>query len=252
MASVLRLVRDASAALAAGAHGLGAVVFPSNCIVCRSGLDAPLDGPLCRPCFERLPRLEEPLCPRCGLPFEMDVEPGLCGPCRRVARSFRRARALSPYVDEVRVCLHALKFDGRRRLARVLGRGAAQKWLSSELAGASAVVPVPLSRRRRRARGFNQAELIAKAVAREFRIPLQTRVLKKTRDRPPQSGLSASARRRNVAGVYRARVPLALRGKVLLLVDDVLTTGATAEAAARALLSAGAGAVDVLTLARVP
>jgi ComF family protein len=118
--------------------------------------------------------------------------------------------------------------------------------------GAAAVVPVPLSRRRRRERGFNQAELIARAVAREARLPLRSRVLRKTREAPPQAGLSAAARRKNALSAYRARLPRSLRGKTLLLVDDVLTTGATAESAARALLAAGAGAVDVLTLARVP
>jgi ComF family protein len=114
------------------------------------------------------------------------------------------------------------------------------------------VIPVPLSRGRRRERGFNQAELVARAVAREAGLPLRARVLKKTKERPPQAGLSAAARRTNVQSAYRARLPRSLQGKTLLLVDDVLTTGATAEAAARALLAAGAGAVDVLTLARVP
>lgn len=114
------------------------------------------------------------------------------------------------------------------------------------------MIPVPLSPARRRERGFNQAELIARAVAREARLPLRRRVLKKTKECPPQTGLSAAARRTNVASAYRARLPRSLRGKTLLLVDDVLTTGATAESAARALLAAGAGAVDVLTLARVP
>jgi ComF family protein len=155
-------------------------------------------------------------------------------------------------VDAVRLCLHALKFRGRRRLAALLGREAGRSWvLSGELSGAAALVPVPLSRKRRRARGYNQAELIARAVARETGIPLRLRILKRTRERPPQAGLSKSARRKNVAGVYRAELPASLRGEVLLLVDDVLTTGATADAASRALLAAGAGAVDVLTLARV-
>jgi ComF family protein len=135
----------------------------------------------------------------------------------------------------------------------VLGRRASRSWVvSGELADAAAVIPVPLSRGRRRERGYNQAELIARAVAREAGIPLRARVLRKTKERPPQAGLSAAARRSNVASAYHARLPLSLRGKSVLLVDDVLTTGATAEAASRALLRAGAGAVDVLTLARVP
>jgi ComF family protein len=124
--------------------------------------------------------------------------------------------------------------------------------VEGDLAGAAAVVPVPLSRRRRRERGFNQAELISKAVAREARLPLENAILRRTKDRPPQTGLTRGDRIRNVRSVYGASLPPSLRGERLLLVDDVLTTGATAEAAARALLRAGAGAVDVLTLARVP
>lgn len=246
------LARGVLEGLDAGLHGLGALVFPTSCIVCRIALERPLGGPLCRRCFDRLPLLSQPFCPRCGLPFARGVEPGLCGPCRSARPSFRRARALFPYVEEVRLCLHALKYARRRRLAGAFGRAAARRWVSAELSGASAIVPVPLSRKRRRERGFNQSELIARAVAREVSIPLRTRVLRKTSDTLPQAGLSASARRNNVSGVYRARLPEGLRGKVVLLVDDVLTTGATAEAAAGALLAAGARAVDVLTLARVP
>jgi ComF family protein len=200
-----------------------------------------------------MPRIEEPFCPRCGLPYPFGVEPGLCGPCRSGPRYFRRARAESPYLDDVRLSLHALKFGGRRRIGSVLGQRAGRSWVArGDLGGASAVVPVPLSPRRLRERGFNQAELIARAVAREAGLPLRRRILRKTRERPPQAGLSAAARRKNARSAYRARLPRSLRGKTLLLVDDVLTTGATAESAARALLAAGAGAVDVLTLARVP
>jgi ComF family protein len=146
-----------------------------------------------------------------------------------------------------------LKFGGRERVAHVLGTLAAELWLGpGKLGGYSAVVPVPLSARRRRERGFDQAELIARAVARHAAIPMRRRLLVKKTDCPPQTGLSASARRKNVASVYRASVPRSLRGRDVLLVDDVLTTGATAEAAARALRRAGCGGVDVLTLARVP
>jgi ComF family protein len=172
--------------------------------------------------------------------------------CRLEPRSFRKARAAFPYVASVRECLHALKYAGRRRIASTLGRLASGSLLSGDLDRASAVIPVPLSRRRQRERGFNQAELVARAVSRETGIRLVRRALAKTSERPPQAGLSAAARRKNAAGAYRARLPASLRGKAVLLVDDVMTTGATADAAARALLRGGARAVDVLTLARVP
>lgn len=236
-----------------GLHGLGALLFPSVCVVCREPLDLPLSGPLCARCLRSLPRVEPPFCPRCGLPYEAGVEPGRCGPCRSQRRRFRRARAYSPFDEDVRRCLHALKYDGRRRLARILGREASRRWIvSGDLAGVEAVVPVPMSRKRRRERGFNQAELLARAIAGEARIALASRVLRKTLHRPPQTGLSAAARRRNAARAYRAKLPPSLRGKVLLLVDDVFTTGATVDAAAGALLQGGAAAVDVLTIARVP
>ena len=117
--------------------------------------------------------------------------------------------------------------------------------------GGGAVVPVPLHWRRRRERGYNQAELLAKAIAKVAGRPCCAALVKVV-PRPPQSGLSAGARRRNAAGAYRARLPAWLRRKRLLLVDDIFTTGATAEACTRALLGAGARSVDVLTVARVP
>ena len=166
---------------------------------------------------------------------------------------FRRARAALVYDGDVRDLLLALKFGGRERVAHHLGRIACREWLGpGKLEGYAAVVPVPLSRRRRRQRGFNQAERIGRAVATLARTPLHSRILFKVKDRPPQAGLSATSRRRNVAGAYQASLPPSLRGEDLLLVDDVLTTGATADAASRALLRSGAHAVDVLTIARVP
>ena len=234
------------------AHGVGAVLFPGECLLCSALLDLPLRGPICLRCLDRLPRITEPLCPCCGLPYSRFVAPGLCGPCRVGGRAFRRARAGLVYEDGVRLAVHALKFGGRERIAQVLGALAAELWIRpGELGGYAAVVPVPLSRRRRRERGFNQAERIARAVAKHAGVPFRGRILVKKRDCPPQAGLSASARRKNVASVYRASVPGSLRGRDVLLVDDVLTTGATVEAAARALRRGGCGGVDVLTLARV-
>lgn len=234
-------------------HGLGALAFPAECLLCHELLRRPLLGPLCERCIEALPRIEPPFCGSCGLPYARSVAPGLCGPCRGGERVFRKARAALLYDDRVQRVLHALKFGGRARLGTLFGGLAAERWCrAGELEGYAAVVPLPLSSRRRRARGFNQAAIAARAVATIAGAPMRPRLLVKTRDNPPQAGLSASARKTNVSGAYRGRIPQKLAGCRLLLVDDVLTTGATASAAARALLRAGAGTVDVLTIARVP
>jgi ComF family protein len=148
--------------------------------------------------------------------------------------------------------LLSLKYAGRARLASALGRLAFRALVApGELDAGAAVVPVPLHWRRRRERGYNQAELLARAIAGAADRPC-CRALVKVAPRPPQAGLSAAARLRNAAGAYRARLPGRLLGARLLLVDDVFTTGATAEACTRALLRAGARSVDVLTVARVP
>ncbi|HXV62978.1 MAG TPA: ComF family protein [Vicinamibacteria bacterium] len=234
-------------------HGLGSLAFASDCLLCREPLERPLTGPLCPGCLDSLPRLEGPYCGRCGLPFEAPSPPEICGPCAAKSRGFRRARALYPYVNEVRDCLHALKYGGRRRIGTILAASACERWVvAGELSGAAATVAVPVSRARRRERGYNQSAVIARAVARRAGIAFAPRVLEKKRETPPQTGLSASARRRNLAGSFRANLPGSLAGANLLLVDDVFTTGATAEAAASALVAGGAGSVDVLTLARVP
>ena len=148
--------------------------------------------------------------------------------------------------------MHALKFGGCERIAAVLGEIAGRRWIrEGQLGGYAAIVPVPLSRKRRLRRGFNQAERIAQAVASLAAAELRPALLDKLGERPPQAGLSAAERKRNASGAYRASIPTALRGRDVLLVDDVFTTGATVEAAARALRRAGAGSVDVLTIARV-
>ena len=237
-----------------GLGGLAALAFPARCVLCRCHLEWPLDGPLCDACRWCLPCIRPPYCPRCGLPYQEGVAPGVCGPCRGGPRRrrFRFARAAGPYEGALRESLIHLKFRGRQRIASTLGRFAFERCLSSgELVRPVAVVPVPLSRSRRRQRGYNQSELLAGVVARLARLPMKRRILIKHKERPPQAELSAESRWRNAAGAYRARIPSSLRGKPLLLVDDVFTTGATVEACAGVLLRAGAGSVDVLTIARV-
>ncbi len=232
--------------------GLVALSFPARCVLCSCDLDWPLQGPICEACWKNMPSITPPFCPRCGLPYPKSAPHGLCGPCQQNRRRFRLARAAGPYEGALRESLLQFKFGGRYRLGSALGRFAFEgSFGSGELRVPKAVVPVPLNRRRRRERGYNQAELLARTIAKIAGVPV-VEMLTKVKDRPPQAELEAASRWRNAAGAYRARIPRTLQGKDLLLVDDVFTTGATVETCVRALVRSGAGAVDVLTVARVP
>jgi len=226
-----------------------ALALPSGCLVCGEPLSRPLRGPVCQACLEGLPILKAPFCPRCGLPYVAGVVPGLCGPCR-ARRRFRLARAAGPYEGALRDVLHHFKYRGRLRLASPLGRLAFERCLKEGPLRGEVIVPVPLHRRRRCERGYDQAHLLARAIGAAAGLPLSPALLK-VKDRPPQSSLGLAGRRRNAAGAYRARREASIAEKRVLLVDDVLTTGATAEACARVLLRAGARSVDVLSVARV-
>ena len=173
-------------------------------------------------------------------------------------RPFRLAVAAAPYEGVFQKAVVELKFRRREVLADLLAGPAIRAFRTAPRdSGAAtgglppvAAVPVPVPFWRGRRRGFNQAELLARPVARALGIPVRRGLLRR-RARPPQTLVSPSARRRNVRGAFRAgRLPGELAGRPLLLVDDVFTTGSTVEAAARALVRAGSGPVDILTVAR--
>lgn len=193
------------------------------------------------------------LCARCGAPFEIDVDAGqVCGACLADPPAYDRARAAIEYGDATRDFVLALKHQGRRDGLATFGG-----WMASAgaqlLSEADLLVPVPLHYRRLVVRGFNQSVWLAAAVSRQSGVPLGRDVLVRTRPTPSQAGLSADGRRRNVQGAFRVRPSRErrLKGRRVILLDDVLTTGATVEACARALKRSGAAEVDVLTLARV-
>jgi len=231
------------------------LVFPAVCPVCTTRSDDPSHRPFCGPCWAALPVGVGPGCAVCGEPF-----PGLagalpCDACRRAPPPYAFARAIAPYRDGMREAIHALKYGRRPVLATPLGR-----LLSAAGPEATPVplrdwtdglVPVPLHPVRHAERGFNQAELLAAPCAARWRRPLYARVLVRVRATLPQADLDADARRANVRDAFQVARPAEIRDRRLLLVDDVLTTGATVGAAARALRAAGAAAVGVLTLARV-
>jgi ComF family protein len=227
-----------------------AVVFPSACPACGTCLPHPSAGPLCGPCWLTLPRHRGGLC-RCGTPLG-DGSAGPCGRCRRGLSPFAAGASLGPFEGALRLLVHELKYRGRRRLAvRLAGLLLAESTVRRVLTAGADLVPVPLHPRRRRERGFNQAELLALALARGSGLEVGAGLLVRRRDTSPQAGLSAASRRRNVTGAFAARHRPRLVGRTLVLVDDVITTGATAAACARVLKQAGAAEVRLVTVARV-
>lgn len=240
------------------------MVFPAPCLLCRQGLHEAVGLGVCRACWRSLEPWGGPSCARCGLALSRDdatagADAG-CACCRLVTFDFDRARCFGPYTDNLRAIILELKFRRRERLSRRLGERLAAAWFSAEELGASdadVIVPVPLHPSRERERGFNQAALLARGLVHQLdqtrarRAPrVETRCLARTRPTPPQTGLSAEERRANVAGVFAVDRPELIRSRVVVLVDDVMTTGATLSACAAALKSAGARRVLALALAR--
>jgi ComF family protein len=236
------------------------LVFPALCPLCQTTLGADRRDPLCASCWRGITRLGRPRCHVCGAApplaptFDDAGEPAppapSCAACAADPPPYDYARSAALFEGALREAVHALKYSGRRALARPLGDLAAG-YCSATLAEAiEAVVPVPLARDRGRERGFNQAELLAQRVAHRLGVPVRPRWLWRVRPTRPQSDLAASERRANVRGAFRASPQVS--GRHVLVVDDVLTTGATLGECARALREGGARRVGVLTVARVP
>lgn len=227
-----------------------AALFPSRCAACGEPLPRPARGPLCEACWNGLPRHAQPLC-ICGFPLPAGLA-APCGRCRRGLALIARGFSLGPYEGALRVLVHQLKFRGRRRVAERLADLLWEEPAASDILKApAALVPVPLHPRRLAERGFNQSELLAAALGRRAGLSVHPRALVRRKETPPQTGMSAASRRRNVAGAFAVRQRVCIQGRTVVLVDDVMTTGATARACASALRQAGAEAVHLLTIARV-
>lgn len=232
------------------ADPLLSVVFPSRCPACQAFVEHPTRGPLCAGCWGSLPRHRQASC-RCGVPLP-GAGAALCGRCRRGLSLIERGASLGPYEGGLRLLIHEVKYRGRRRgVGRLAELLLAEDAVRQVLERPSVLVPVPLHPRRVRARGFNQADLLAREIGRRQGLPVLAGALVRRKDTLPQSGLSAAGRRRNVAGAFAVRRRSAVVDRVVVLVDDVVTTGATAAACARALRAAGAAEVRLLSAARV-
>ncbi len=235
---------------------LAAVLFPAPCRICGVTLTQASWIPICELCLGSFERVREPMCQCCGRPFvfavaAQTIQP-LCRLCRLNRYAFERARSFSIYNDSLAGAIVLLKYEEVTRLGDwFAGRLAEIVWGSGDELEADVVVPVPLHADRQRERGYNQAELIARPLARRLKLKLGSFLRVRTKPRPPQLVLSRSEHWKSVRGAYATRKGVQVDNLRVLLVDDVLTTGATLDACARALKKAGAAAVFGLTVARV-
>lgn len=223
------------------------VVLAPACAVCERVLERPLAGCVCEACWADVVPLTPPLCDACGAAMPSwrmsSLQQRRCARCRRAVRALDRSRALGAYEGTLRGIVHALKYGRRSSLARPLG-ARLRKEGADVLAGADLLAPVPLHPRRRRQRGFNQAELLARHIGGPVGTPLA-----RVRDTWSQTSLPEAQRHRNVRGAFAA-TDLPVAGCCVVLIDDVTTTGATLEACARVLKASGAREVRALTVAR--
>jgi len=226
------------------------VALPTLCAACRE----PVAGEgVCARCWSQLSFIAPPYCPRLGIPFVYDPGPGILS-MQAIADppAFQRARAAVRYDDVAKALVHALKYQDRTDLAPVMGRWMARAG-GELLADADVLVPVPLHWRRAWGRRFNQSGALAAVIARHSGVGVAGDLLRRVRPTLQQIGLSRTERAANVQGAFQ--VPpdktAAVQGRRVILIDDVLTSGATLDACARALLRAKAAQVDVLAFARV-
>lgn len=237
LAKVLRFLVDA--------------ILPPSCPSCRVQLqEAPA---LCPSCWSKLTVIERPFCDKTATPFTIDPGPGVyAANAYQFPPHWDRARASVLYEDTARTLVHSFKYSDRHEVLPILARAMARAG-ADILSECDLIIPIPLHARRLWQRRFNQAALLSQRIAQTCHKPWRNDVLIRRRATPPQVGLSREARARNMAGAFGVRQDYRpfLAGKRVVLVDDVMTTGATLNASSRVLKAAGASQVDVLVFARV-
>lgn len=232
--------------------GIADLIFPPRCITCGVVLKEHGPLPFCPQCTAGIHFIRSPLCPRCGIPFPVtDGEDHLCGECLVTRRPYAVARAVGLYDETLLTAIHLFKYRGRIGIGKILGN------IMADFAGGmwdmnvfSVIMPVPLHRKRLRERGFNQAVILAREIAKRFSLPIDFLTLRRVIFTEPQVGLGREGRSVNVREAFAVRKPERTAGKRILLVDDVYTTGSTLTECALTLLKAEADSVAVLTLAK--
>lgn len=238
-----------------GAGALLDVFYPRHCYHCDRPLNDCTAQTLCHNCFQHLKRIRirAPICKTCGLPLPGQKEHEghtRCLNCRMLRPPFSAARALFPYSGPPESLVQSYKYHGNYFLGpRVIKLAIQMQWVSDSFIQQDCIVPVPLHPRRKRQRGYNQATFIAQVLGQHYSIPLASDTIIRKRHTDQQARLTRAQRQKNVKGAF-GKGPEDVSGKSVLLVDDVLTTGATVGECARTLRRAGADRVNVLTLVR--
>ncbi len=239
------------------------LVFPPVCVLCEGDMKPGQEEShrlllwrghgICGRCLKEISWLVPPFCPSCALPIHSSaVSSHFCGECMADPPPFEWARALVVYDQEIFPLLHKMKYGHDSSLACFMG------WLLAvnlkeelECLDVHLVVPIPLHAGRLRQRGFNQAAVMGRVIAKSLGVPMGLGLLNRHRYTPPQVGLNKIERRKNVRGAFSVKGENQLKGRKILLVDDVYTTGATLREASRELLKNGADKVYVMSFARV-
>lgn len=232
--------------------GLFDLLLPPTCAICR--VETPALSPIgiCPNCLTQLPALPAARCPRCALPYPTeDGRPHLCEACLRRPPDFSAVVAVGVYGGLLRESIHHFKYEQGIHLDQPLGALLGQRLATDEPGFLpDLILPVPLHPRRLRERGYNQSLLLARRLGKELRVKTESRRLRRMRPTPPQQGLPLAERQRNLRGAFALSAPL--RGEKILLIDDVMTTGATVRECAQVLKSGGAGEIIVAVLGRAP
>jgi len=224
------------------------ILYPQNiaCILCQKRASDIDDKGLCRACADTLPTIAPPVCQKCGRPVGED---GICIDCAYVRYHFEQAVSVLHYTPEIKRLIHRFKYDGISYLSRIMGWWMAQAFKQRCGWKVDIIMPVPLHPKRQRQRGFNQSALLARELGRYIGVSVNEGVLIRKKYTTAQAGLNKFQRMQNLQGAFEVREIEAVRGKTILLVDDVFTTGSTVDECSKVLMQARAQRVYVLTLA---
>lgn len=238
-------------------EGLLNFVFPLDCKICEKPIRESKGYSICEDCFKTIELIERPYCAKCGKPliptdfFKQNREI-LCLDCKRKKYSFEFSRSTGIYDKVLKKCIHLFKYYGEKKLAKPLGKLMVDSLVKNDefKRKIDLIIPVPLHKNDLKKRGFNQSVLLGKVTGDYLSIPVRENVLVKKKLTPFQVNLSKKERKINILGAFSVEKPGEIKGKNILILDDVFTTGATVEECTKELMKARAKNIFVLTLAR--